>query len=187
MAMAHNDFDRPTFPKELSGKWGWFVALGVALLILGGIAFGNLVLATVVSVYYVGLMMLFGGIIEIIHAFGVKSWGSFFFWALSGLLYTAAGIVAFVNPVLAAGVLTFLLAAALLGSGAFRVWLGFKSKPAAGWGWVVAGGVITVLLGLIIAAQWPVNSLFILGLFLAIDLIFQGWSFIAFGLGIKSR
>ncbi|NKB79251.1 HdeD family acid-resistance protein [Ochrobactrum daejeonense] len=158
----------------------------MALLILGGIAFGNLVLATVVSVYYVGLMMLFGGIIEIIHAFGVKSWGSFFFWALSGLLHGGRHR-RLRQPVLAAGVLTFLLAAALLGSGAFRVWLGFKSKPAAGWGWVVAGGVITVLLGLIIAAQWPVNSLFILGLFLAIDLIFQGWSFIAFGLGIKSR
>jgi len=187
MATAHNDFDRPALPKELSSKWGWFVALGVALLILGGIAFGNLVLATVVSVYYVGLMMLIGGVMEILHAFGVKTWGSFFFWLLSGLLYTAAGIVAFVNPVLAAGVLTFLLAAALLGSGAFRIWLGFKSKPSAGWGWIVAGGVVTLLLGLIIAMQWPVNSLFILGLFLAIDLIFQGWSFIAFGLGIKSR
>ncbi len=95
--------------------------------------------------------------------------------------------MAFINPVLAAGVLTFLLAAALLGSGAFRIWLGFKSKPSAGWGWIVAGGVVTLLLGLIIAIKWPVNSLFVLGLFLAIDLIFQGWSFIAFGLGIKSR
>ncbi|MBC2886242.1 HdeD family acid-resistance protein [Ochrobactrum sp. CM-21-5] len=185
MATAHNDFDRPTLPAELSSKWGWFVALGIAMLILGAIAFGNLVLATVVSVYYVGLMMLIAGVIEIIHAFGVKTWGSFFFWLLSGLLYAAAGIVAFVNPVLAAGVLTFLLAATLLGSGAFRIWLGFKSKPSKGWGWIVAAGVVTMLAGLVIAMQWPVNSLFILGLFLAIDLIFQGWSFIAFGLGIR--
>ncbi|MFK4820004.1 HdeD family acid-resistance protein [Ochrobactrum quorumnocens] len=187
MATAQNDFNRSTLPAEVSAKWGWFIALGVALLILGGIALGNLVLATVVSVYYVGIMMLVAGVIEIIHAFGVKTWGGFFFWLLSGLLYAAAGIVAFVNPILAAGVLTFLLAAALLGAGAFRIWLGFKSKPAAGWGWIVAAGIITVLAGLVIALQWPVNSLFILGLFLAIDLIFQGWSFITFGLGIKSR
>ncbi|AEW19697.1 DUF308 domain-containing protein [Brucella abortus] len=73
MTTAHNNFDRPSLPHELSSKWGWFVALGVALLILGGIAFGNLFLATVVSVYYVGLMMLIAGIIEIIHAFGVKT------------------------------------------------------------------------------------------------------------------
>lgn len=186
MVTANNGFNKTDIKAELSSKWGWFVALGVALLILGGIAFGNLVLATVVSVYYVGLMMLFAGIIEIIHAFGVKTWGRFFFWLLSGLLYTAAGVVAFVNPILAAGILTFLLAATLLGAGAFRIWLGFKSKPATGWGWIVAAGVITALAGLVIALQWPVNSLFILGLFLAVDLIFQGWAFIAFGLGIKA-
>lgn len=187
MATTQSNFNLQNLPKEFSNKWGWFVALGVALLILGGIAFGNLVLATVVSVYYVGIMMLVAGIIEIIHAFGVKTWSGFFFWLLSGLLYTAAGIVAFVNPILAAGVLTFLLAAALLGSGVFRIWMGFQSKPAAGWGWIVAAGFITAFAGLVIAFRWPVDSLFILGLFLAIDLIFQGWSFIAFGLGIKQR
>lgn len=185
MATTQSNFNQASLPTEVTAKWGWFVALGAALLILGCIAMGNLVLATVVSVYYVGIMMLVAGIVEIIHAFGVKTWGSFFFWVLSGLLYAAAGIVAFTNPILAAGVLTFLLAAALVGAGLFRIWLGFKSKPAAGWGWIVAAGVITGLAGLVIAFQWPVNSLFILGLFLAIDLIFQGWSFIAFGLGIK--
>ncbi len=183
--MATNDFGRPRLPTEISGKWGWFVALGVALLILGGIAFGNLVMATVASVYYVGLLMLLGGVIEIIHAFNVKTWGGFFFWILSGLLYAVAGLVAFCNPLLAAGVLTLLLAAALIVSGGFRIWMGIHARPAGGWGWIVATGVITLLLGLIIAAQWPVNSLFVLGLFLAIDLIFQGWGFIAFGLGIK--
>ncbi|MFC4624347.1 HdeD family acid-resistance protein [Daeguia caeni] len=180
-----NNHDQSLMPSEVSSKWGWFVALGVALLVLGGIAFGNLVVATVVSVYYVGMMMLIAGVIEIIHAFGVKSWGQFFFWVLSGLLYAAAGVIAFINPILAAGVLTFLLAAALLGSGIFRIYQGFKSKPATGWGWIVAGGVVTALAGLVVALQWPVNSLFILGLFLAIDLIFQGWAFIAFGLGIR--
>ena len=52
-------------------KWGWFVALGVLLLIFGGIAFGNLFIATVASVYVVGWLMLMAGIIEIIHAFGI--------------------------------------------------------------------------------------------------------------------
>lgn len=172
---------------EFSTKWGWFVALGVALLILGGIAFGNLFFATVVSVYYVGMLMLIAGIIEIIHAFNVKTWKGFFFWLLSGLLYTAAGIVTFNNPVLAAGVLTILLAVALVGAGIFRIWMGVQVKPEAGWGWLIFAGVITALTGILIAVQWPVNSLFILGLFLAIDLVFQGWSFIVFGLGIKNR
>jgi uncharacterized membrane protein HdeD (DUF308 family) len=170
---------------DARSKWGWFVALGVLLLIFGGIAFGNLFIATVASVYVVGSLMLMAGVIEIAHAFGVKSWGNFFWWLGSGLLYAIAGFLAFYNPLLASAVLTFLLAVSLVASGILRLWLGFKSKPAAGWGWLVAAGVVTALAGLIIALGWPVNSLWVLGMFLAIDLIFQGWTFIAFGLALR--
>jgi uncharacterized membrane protein HdeD (DUF308 family) len=166
-------------------KWGWFVALGVLLLIFGGIAFGNLFIATVASVYVVGWLMLMAGIIEIIHAFGVKTWGRFFYWLLSGLLYAVAGFFAFDNPLLASAVLTLLLAIALVASGLLRSWVAFNHRPEQGWGWLLVAGVISILLGLIIAMQWPVNSLWVLGMFLAIDLIFQGWSFIAIGLALK--
>jgi uncharacterized membrane protein HdeD (DUF308 family) len=119
-------------------KWGWFVGLGVVLLILGGIAFGNLFIATVASVYVVGWLMLVAGIIEIMHAFGVKTWGRFFYWLLSGLLYAVAGFFAFDNPLLASAVLTFLLAVALVASGALRAWVGYSHRPERGWGWIVA-------------------------------------------------
>ena len=47
---------------ELRDKWGWFVALGVVMLIAGVIAMLNLFAATVVSVLYVGALMLVGGV-----------------------------------------------------------------------------------------------------------------------------
>ncbi|WP_269931647.1 HdeD family acid-resistance protein [Aminobacter sp. HY435] len=169
----------------LRSKWGWFVFLGIALLALGVIAAGNLLVATAASVFFVGAMMIVGGIVEIIHAFGVKSWGTFFWWLLSGILYLVAGYLAFANPMLAAGIMTLFLAIALIASGLLRIWVGFTGKGLQGWGWVVAGGVITVIAGLIISSGWPVNSLWILGLFLAIDLISQGVANIAFGFGLK--
>lgn len=172
---------------EVSTKWGWFVALGVGLIILGGIAFGNLFLTTVATVYYVGMLMLIAGIVEIFHAFTVKTWKGFFFWLLSGILYAAAGIVTFMNPILAAGILTVLLSAALIGAGLFRIWMGFQTKPASGWVWLVLAGILTAIVGIMIAIQLPQMSLIILGMFLAIDLIFQGWAFIAFGLAAKNR
>lgn len=184
--------DIPHSPKSLGGsitevrsKWGWFVALGIAFLVLGVIAFYNVVIATVASVFFVGWLMLIGAVAEIIHAFGVKTWGSFFWWLLSGIVYAIAGIVTLMNPLLASAVLTFVLAISLIAAGVLRIWVGIKARPDANWGWVVAGGVITLLLGAIIAIGWPVNSLWILGMFLAIDLIFQGWSFIAFGLALR--
>ena len=170
---------------QTRAKWGWFVALGVLLLIFGGIAFGNLVIATVASVYLVGWMMLFAGVVEIIHAFGVKTWGRFFYWLLSGLLYAVAGFFAFYNPLLASAVLTFLLAVALVAAGVLRLWVGYQQRAEKGSGWIIAAGIVTLLAGLVIAMGWPVNSLWILGLFLAIDLVFQGWAFIAFGLALK--
>ena len=169
----------------LRSKWGWFVLLGVALLVLGVIAAGNLLVATAASIFFVGAMMIVGGIVEIVHAFGVKSWGTFFWWLLSGILYVLAGYLAFANPVLAAGVMTLFLAISLIASGLVRIWIGFTGRGVEGWGWVIAGGIITVLAGLIIASGWPVNSLWILGLFLAIDLIFQGVTYIGFGFGLK--
>ncbi|WP_395447381.1 HdeD family acid-resistance protein [Aminobacter sp. UC22_36] len=170
---------------EMRSKWGWFVALGVLVLALGIIAAGNLMIGAAASVLIVGTMMIVAGVIEIFHAFGVKSWGSFFWWLLSGILYVVAGYLAFANPLLTTAVLTLLLAVSLIASGLLRVWIGFTSKGLQGWGWVVAAGIITVLAGLVIAMGWPTNSLKILGIFLAVDLIFQGITYIAFGFGLR--
>lgn len=171
---------------ELRSKWGWFVGLGIVMLIVGVIALGNLLAATVASVYLVGFMMLIAGGFQIAHAFGVKSWGGFFLWLLGGLLYAVAGIIAFNNPLLASSVLTLLLAASLLASGAVRAWIGFKHWSNKGSGWIIAAALITALAGLVIAIGWPVNSLWVLGMFLSIDLIFQGWTAIALGLALKA-
>ena len=74
---------------------------------------------------------------------------------------------------------------AKLASGLLRAWIGYQHWSEKGSGWIVAAGVITALAGLVIAMGWPVNSLWVLGIFLAIDMVFQGWTFIAFGLALK--
>ena len=171
---------------ELRSKWGWFVGLGIVMLIVGVIALGNLLAATVASVYLVGFMMLIAGGFEIAHAFGVKSWGGFFWWLLGGLLYAIGGIIAFNNPLLASAVLTLLLAASLIAAGAARGWIGYKHWSHKGSGWIIVAAIITVLCGIVIGIGWPTNSLWVLGMFLAIDMIFQGWTAIALGLALKS-
>lgn len=171
---------------SLSHKWGWFIILGIVMLMLGGVAFGNLLFATVATVYYVGILILIAGVIEIIHAFSVQTWKSFFFWLLSGILYAVAGVLTFMNPILASSVFTLCLAIALIASGFFRMCVAFQSRNVKGWGWLFFGALITALAGILIAARWPIDSLWILGMFLAIDLVFQGWSMIALGFGLKA-
>jgi len=171
--------------EPLRAKRGWIVALGVVYAIAGFIALGSVLMATVATVYVVGLMMLVSGIAEVINSFQVKSWGKFLLWALLGVLYIIAGFVTFENPLLAAALLTLMLSCALIISGIMRIVLGFSMKQGMPWIWVVLSGVVTLLLGLIILAHWPVSSLYILGLLLGIDLVFAGASWIGIGLRLR--
>jgi len=172
--------------EPLPAKWGWIVALGTIYVLVGLIALYSVVSATVATVFVVGIMMLIAGVAEVVNAFQVKSWGKFFLWILLGVLYIVAGFVTFENPLLAAALLTLVLGAALVASGIMRIILAFNMKAGAPWIGVVFSGVITFLLGLIILAHWPVSSLYVLGLFLGIDLVFAGLSWIGVGIGLKA-
>jgi uncharacterized membrane protein HdeD (DUF308 family) len=169
----------------LRAKWGWIVALGVVYLIVGFIALGSVVMATVASVLVVGVMMIIAGVAEVFSAFQVKSWGKFLLWALLGVLYIIAGFVTFENPLLAAALLTLILGASLVASGIMRIILAFSMKRETPWILVLVSAVITLLLGLLILAHWPVSSLYILGLFLGIDLIMAGAGWIGIGFGLR--
>jgi len=169
----------------LRAKSGWIIALGVVYLIAGFIALGSVMMATVASVLIVGVMMIIAGVAEVFSAFQIKSWGKFLLWVLLGLLYIIAGFVTFQNPLLAAVLLTLILGASLAASGIMRIILAFNMKRETPWIWVVLSGAITLLLGFLILARWPVSSLYILGLFLGIDLIMAGAGWIGLGFGLR--
>jgi uncharacterized membrane protein HdeD (DUF308 family) len=180
----------PTLPgaiSAVSGKWGWFVALGIAELILGGVACTNLLLANLASVLFIGAAMLVGGIFQIVHAFSARGLRGFLFWLLGGIVYAVAGAIIFSDPVLASIELSLLAGVLLVIAGILRAWAGFHSRPATGWQWIVAAGVLTFCVGALLIAAWPAIGLWFLGAMLVVDLIFQGWGFIAFGIALKTR
>ncbi len=173
--------------RTLRDKWGWIVAFGVVALIAGFIALASVVAATASAVLIVGVMMLIAGGAEIVAAFSVKTWGRFLLWLLLGVLYAAAGIICILNPFAAATILTLLLGIALIATGLLRIFLAMQMKQGTPWGWVVFSGILSFLLGLMIVAQWPVSGFYVLGIFLGIDLIFIGASWITMGLALKNR
>jgi uncharacterized membrane protein HdeD (DUF308 family) len=131
------------------------------------------------------VMMIIAGVAEVISAFQIKSWGKFLLWVLLGVLYIIAGFVTFENPLLAAALLTLVLGASLVASGVVRIILAFSMKREAPWILVLLSAVITLLLGLLILAHWPVSSLYILGIFLGIDLIMAGTGWIVLGSSLR--
>ncbi len=168
----------------LREKWKWFIALGALLIVVGLVASYHILTATLTSVIFIGILMLIGGVGMLVHAWRVQGWGSFLLWTVSGILYLAAGVVAFYNPLVGATLFTLLIGATLIGSGAFRLWVWFQNRAQRGWQWLALSGGASLLAGLAIAAGWPENSVWVLGLLLALDLLLQGWTLIMVGLAL---
>ncbi len=185
VSVLHGRSDPLSEVAPLRARSGWVVALGVVYLVAGLIALSSIVFATVVSVLVVGIMMVVAGIAEIISAFQLKSWSKFLL--VLGALYVVAGFLVFENPLLAAALLTLMLGAALIVSGVMRLILAFNLTAERPWILVALSGLITLLLGIVILAHWPVSGLFALGIFLGIDLVFAGVGYIFVGLGLKSH
>lgn len=171
---------------KLRRSWGWFVALGVVLLLLGLLALIYVVASTVVSIYYIGALMLISGVLHIAEALRVRqSWKPFLYWLLSGVLYTVAAILSFVAPLAAATALTFVFALALAVAGVMRLIAGIHARPVKGWGWIIVSGLVSLGTGILLALMLPLTALVLPGLFLAIDLTVQGVTTLMFGIALK--
>jgi uncharacterized membrane protein HdeD (DUF308 family) len=166
---------------ELRQHWGWFLALGVCLIVLGSIALSYSVAATLASVIVFGWLLLFGGVLESAHSFWRKHWGALFIDLFTGLLYIVAGVVLLANPLLGAETLTLLIAVFLWIGGIARVVASLAARHH-NWGWLLLSGIINVLLGFLIWQQWPFSGIWVIGLFVGIDMLFNGWSLAMLGL-----
>ncbi len=165
-----------------SRRWKWFVAAGAALTLLGLVALGNLFAATLAVMFLTGIMLIAAGIVQIIHAFQARGWGKALYWLACGVVYAIAGGIAIEKPVLASEVFTLMLGIVVLVTGVFRIIAALDARPALGWGWMLASAIVTTLFGLLITAQWPLNTEWLYRpRARRRDLVFQGVAWISFG------
>ena len=177
---------RPELRHELNalrGNWSWFVLLGVALVVLGTIALSSVMIASLAAAMAIGVLLLLGGAAEVVGAFWCRCWSGFFLELLSGVLSIVVGLLFLRAPVGALAALTLLVACFLMVGGIFKVVSAVAYRFAA-WGWPLAGGIIDVILGVMIWQGWPTSALWVIGLFVGIDLIFRGFNWIALGLAL---
>ncbi len=160
-------------------NWGWFFVWGLALIILGTVAITYANVTTVVSVFTLGIILAICGVIGILDAFQFwwRIWGSFFLHLLISILYLAAGIMLIKGPLAGSVSLTLLMAVLFTAVGIIRIIYSLIYKLP-GRGWRFFNGLITLILGVMILKSWPISGLFIIGLFVGIDLIFAGWVYI---------
>lgn len=163
--------------KQARKSWGWLLALGIVQIVVGVVAVCFAFNSTIATVVALGVLLTIAAGAQLALAILAHSSRSFFLFLLLSVLYGVAGFLTLAYPMTAAETLTLLLAAMFLVGGIFRILVSLIS-PFPGWGWVLANGVITTLLGILIVVQWPGSGLWVLGMFLGIDLIANGltWS-----------
>jgi uncharacterized membrane protein HdeD (DUF308 family) len=173
--------------EALSRNWGWLLAVGILMIILGVVAIGAPVVATIAVQFMLGWLLVISGIAEGIHAFMVQGWRGFLFELLSALLYLGVGILLLVNPLEGALALTIVLAVFLLVEGIFKIIMALRVREHRGWGWLLASGIVSLILGALIWAQWPASGLWVIGLLVGIQLLFTGWALVMLALAARAR
>jgi uncharacterized membrane protein HdeD (DUF308 family) len=171
--------------EHLHRAWGWFVGLGVLLLVLGFLCILGEVATTLITVLVLGWLLLFSGVMALVHAFRTRTWSGFFLYLLSAVLRVFTGFMLVRYPLIGALSLTLLLASLFIVGGVFRA-VGAASLQFPRWGWTAVSGIIAVALGVLLLVQLPASSLWFLGLAVGIDLLFEGSGLIALGTALRS-
>jgi len=172
-------------PSEIIQYWGWFLAFGIGLLLLGIVAAVRSITATVASMLFFGWLLLMASGIEIAQAVMVGHWAGFFEHLLAAVLFGVTGLLMVARPVVSAEVATLFMAMFFMIGGLFQL-IASVALALPGWGWQAADGIIAFVLGILVLAQWPASGLWVIGLFLGIDLIFYGCAWIALALGMRT-
>lgn len=162
---------------ELRVNWGWFFGLGVLLVLLGIAAVYSSVFTTLFTVFLLGLLTFGSGVVQIVQSFWARKWSGLFLSLLVGILYLVVGGLFIMRPGLSAINLTLLIAAFFLVSGLFRMIVSLIQRFN-DWGWVFINGLISFILGIMIFQEWPAAGLWVIGLFIGIDLILIGITWI---------
>jgi uncharacterized membrane protein HdeD (DUF308 family) len=170
---------------HITPKWGWFVALGIVLILVGFFALVDVVAFTIASVIFIGAMMLVGGIFQIIHAFMTKTWGSFALNLLMGIIYVIGGFLIMDEPVQGSLVITLFLIAALVVGGVVRMFVAFQHREMDGWGLMAVSGLISLILAAMLFMSFPGSGLWVLGTLIAVELLIQGVTWLQFGISLR--
>ena len=178
MAANRSTYDPIASTTEIRRSWGWFLALGIALVLFGAVCIAGAVDATLDSVLILGSLLLMAGILGLVHSFSGRAGSGFLLYLLSALFRGFTGCLLICYPAAGAAALTLVLASFFMVAGLFRA-IGASTLQLPRWGWAVISGTVSCVLGILLLAELPAASNVFIGLALGVDMMVEGASLIA--------
>ena len=168
--------------------WVLFLVEGIILLVLGAAAIIVPVIATLAFTLFIGWLFLISGVVGLITTFWMRNAPGFWWSLLSGVVGIAAGIVLILWPISGTVSLTLLLIAFFLVEGIVTLMYAFEHRAqlSGRWGWMLASGIVDLILAGIIFAGLPETATWALGLLVGIILLFGGVAMIGMALAART-
>ena len=171
---------------DLRAHRGWLLASGCISIIAGMAAIAYSVIATLVSVIFLAVLIIFAGVLEGAYAIRHRERGHLTLYFLEALLAIVIGALLLRSPLPGAIVLTMLVATYFVISGVFRV-VGSLALHLPNRGWLLVSGIVNLGLGIIVWSGWPATGLWVLGMFIGVNWIFRGWAQMMLALALRSH
>jgi uncharacterized membrane protein HdeD (DUF308 family) len=169
----------------MGSSWWWMALLAVVSIVGGLMALANPFAASVAATLLAGWFFAILGVIQIVQAFRVTDWSGFL-WALAfGILTLIVGGVLLFDPLAGMVSLTVLVAVLFLVTGIAKTMFAFSLRPVSGWVWVLVSGLVSLLLGVMILANFPWSAQAVLGILLGVELLSNGVLFLFVALGLR--
>lgn len=162
------------------------IGLAVLMIVLGFAAMFKPFAAGLGISLFIAWIIVFSGVVHVVYAFAARNAGSFLWRTLIGVAYIVGGIYLMMNPSIALASFTLVLAAILIAEGVFQVMMFFQLRVLPGSSWILVDGILTLVLGGLIAYPWPGSSLWAIGTLVGVNLIVSGFTRLMFSVAARS-
>ena len=184
---AGNDEMERAVASAIRAHWTLFLFEGIVLIILGGAAIVVPVIATLAFTLVIGWLFLISGGVGLVTTFWMRHAPGFWWALLSAVIAIAAGIILIRWPINGSLSLTLVLIAFFVVEGIATLMYAFdhRAQLSGRWGWMLASGIVDLILAGIIFAGLPESATWALGLLVGINMLFGGTAMIGMALAAR--
>lgn len=157
-----------------AGKGG--MIWGILMLICGFLAIGIPLVSGIGVAIVIGWLLVISAVWHLFFGIRSRGVGGALWQVLLAIVYGAAGLMITLYPLAGLAWLTLVLATFLVIEAVLEIVLFFNIRGRVHAGWVLVDAIITLVLGILIWAQWPSSSGWAIGTLVGVSLIFSGIS-----------
>lgn len=176
----------PNLSGEIKKRSAWSVFMGIVTVVLGAFLIIYPLATGTVTTVLLGWALILGAGAELVSALQSQKAGDFLWRILLSVAYGISGVMLTIFPIAGVAALTGVVGTLLLVQAVLVTVTAFQLKPLQGWGWLLLDAAASLLLGIMILAQWPSSSFWAIGTMVGVAVLVNGVSRIILSLKVQS-